>query len=96
MYKGILFAVATMVASAAAAQSLPKSDPADATARTPSMEYRSAFGEYRPYSEPELAAWRAANEEVAGAHGAHGQDKIEKPAKTEKPAPQPPAHGGHK
>lgn len=98
MYKGILFALVATVAGTAAAQTAAKPDPADPKPRTPSVEYRSAFTEYRPYSEPELAAWRAANEEVAATGGhvgmARGHGKAED--KPEKPAPKPPAHEGHK
>lgn len=93
MYKGILFALATIVAGAAAAQTAAKPDPADPRARTPSVEYRSAFTEYRPYSEPELVAWRAANQEVAAAGGHVGI--VRSQGKAEKPEPKAPAHGGH-
>jgi hypothetical protein len=79
MYKQILFALAAATAGSAAAQERP--DPADAKARTPPVEYRSAFEGYRPYAETELAPWRAVNEEVrrAGGHarifGKHGGHK---------------------
>jgi hypothetical protein len=101
MYKGILVALTAAVAATGTAQTAPKPDPADPKARAPSVEYRSAFSEYRPYAEPELASWRDANEEVASSgsvgHGAAGgEEKTKQPAKTEKPAAKPPAHEGHK
>lgn len=99
MYKGILLAVATMVAGAAAAQGAQKADPADPKARTPSVEYRSAFTEYRPYSEPELVKWREANDEVKAAaadagHTAEGANAA-KPAAKPGAAPAKPPPGGH-
>jgi len=101
MSKGILVALTATVAVTAAAQTAPKRDAADPKARAPSVEYRPAFSEYRPYAEPELSSWRAANEEVAssgsGGHGAAAdEDKTQKPGKAEKQAPKPPAHEGHK
>lgn len=98
MYKGILFALAATIAGDAAAQTTAKPDPADPKVRTPPVEYRSAFAEYRKYSEPELAPWRAANQEVAAAGGhvgiARAQRKEED--KAQKPAAKPPAHEGRK
>lgn len=73
MYKQMLFALAAMTAGSAAAQARP--DPADAKAKAPPVEYRSAFEGYRPYAEPELASWRAVNEEVRRAAMKHGGHK---------------------
>jgi hypothetical protein len=94
MHKGILFALAAMTAGAAAAQPTPRPDPADPKAPVPSIEYRSAFTDYRPYSEPELAPWRAANEEVGRVGGHLGI--VRGQGKAEKPAAKQPAHEGHK
>jgi hypothetical protein len=94
MHKEILFALAAMTAGAVAAQQPPRPDPADPNAPVPSIEYRSAFTDYRPYSEPELAAWRAANQAVAAAGGHVGIARSQ--GKADKPAAKPPAHEGHK
>lgn len=95
MYKQMLFALAALTAGSAAAQE--RRDPADAKAKAPAVEYRSAFESYRPYTEPELASWRAVNEEVRKAGGhiglMRGQGQEKPPAE---PAAKPPAHGGHK
>ena len=84
MYKQMLFALAAAIAGSAAAQARP--DPADAKAKAPPVEYRSAFEGYRPYAEPELAPWRAVNEEVRRVGGHLGIVRTSKPA----------AHGGQK
>jgi hypothetical protein len=95
MYKQLLFALAALTAGSAAAQE--RRDPADAKAKAPPVEYRSAFESYRPYAEPELASWRAVNEEVRSAGGhvglMRGQGQEKPPAK---PAAKPPAPGGGK
>jgi hypothetical protein len=93
MYKGIALALAATVAGAAAAQSAAKPDPADPKARVPSLEYRSAFTGYRSYAEPELAPWRAANDEVGRVGGHVG---MHRQGGATKPAAKPPAHGEHK
>ena len=62
MYKRIFCALAITVAGVAAAQTAPQPNPADPELRVPPPEYRSAFAGYRPYAEPELAPWRAAND----------------------------------
>jgi hypothetical protein len=40
-------------------------DPREAQAKVPPPVYRSAFEDYRPYREPELASWRETNDAVA-------------------------------
>ena len=74
-----------------AAQARP--DPADAKAKAPPAEYRSAFESYRPYAEPELASWRAVNEEVRSVGGHVG---LMRGQGQEKPPAEPAARGGHK
>ena len=91
MYKQMLFALAAATAGSAAAQARP--DPADARAKAPPAEYRSPFEAYRPYTEPELASWRAVNEEVRRAGGHIG---LMRGQAQEKPPAKPSAHGGHK
>jgi hypothetical protein len=47
-------------------------DPRDPKAKSPPVEYRSAFEGYRRYAEPELRDWREVNEEVRNAAGHAG------------------------
>lgn len=91
MYKQMLFALAAATAGSAAAQARP--DPADAKAKAPPVEYRSAFEGYKPYAEPELAPWRAVNEDVRRVGGHIGMMRAQS---RDKPQAKPPAHGGHK
>ena len=91
MYKRTLCALAMIVAGAAAAQNAPQPDPADPKARAQPVEYRSAFAGYRPYGEPEIASWRAANEEVGRVGGHLGIVRGQREAT--KGAQKPPAHG---
>jgi len=85
MHKTIAFALAACFAGSAAAQHLARPDPADPKASAPARAYDSAFKDYRPYADPDLARWREANEEVGrlGGHVGH--------AGRGKPAPKPPA-----
>ena len=50
----------------------PASNPADPQASTAPARYESAFSEYRPYSEPEVANWREINDQVRAAAGQSG------------------------
>lgn len=72
MHKSICFVLAVAVAGATAAAEQRLPDPSDPTAKAPPVEYRSAFEAYRPYAEPELAPWRAVNDEVRRAGGHAG------------------------
>lgn len=49
-------------------------------------QYRSAFADYKPYSEPQLASWREVNDRVKAA-------AAKKPAPEQKPAV---GHEGHR
>jgi len=91
MYRQMLFVLAAVTAGGAAAQARP--DPADAKAKAPPVEYRSAFEDYRRYVEPDIAPWRKANEE---AHSAGGHVGMMRGQGQEKPPAKPAAHGGHK
>ena len=62
MRKSICFALALVAGAAVAQEKRP--DPKDPKAKAPPVEYRSAFEGYRRHAEPELAPWRAVNEEV--------------------------------
>jgi hypothetical protein len=86
--------LAISACGAAFAQSEGKDDPRAPEARVPAVTYRSAFQDYRPYREQELASWRAVNEEVARVGGHVGVMKnAEKPDEPQKDAK--PAAGGH-
>ena len=64
---------ALLFAGMAVAQSDGRSDPRDAKAKAPPVEFRSAFEGYRSYAEQDLRDWRKSNEEVgaAGGHAGH-------------------------
>lgn len=85
MHNTIAFALAACFAASAAAQHRARPGPADPEASAPARAYDSAFKDYRPYTDPDLARWREANEEVGrlGGHIGH--------AGRVKPAPKPPA-----
>jgi hypothetical protein len=51
---------ALLLAGVSAAQS----DPRDARAKVPPVEFRSTFEGYRPYADQSLRDWRKSNEEV--------------------------------
>ncbi|TAK88073.1 MAG: hypothetical protein EPO20_01160 [Betaproteobacteria bacterium] len=91
MQKRIFCALAMIVAGAAAAQNAPQANPRDPKAPVPPLEYRSAFADYRPYKEPEVAPWRDANEEVGRVGGHLGIVRGQQEAA--KAGPKPPMHG---
>ncbi len=97
MFQTIAFAALALFAGAVAAQQTARPDPADAKAAVPPLRYDSAFKDYRPHAEPEIARWREVNEEMGrlGGHVGH----LPQAAPQHKPAPKPAAqsgHGGHK
>lgn len=93
MRKEVLFVVAAAAAGLAAAEQ-PRPDPRDPKAKAPEVVYRSAFENYRRYSEPEVAGWREMNDEVRRIGGHVGiARETAKPGAT--PAPEA-GHGGHK
>ena len=74
------------------------------------LTYQSAFADYKPYKDLQLANWRALNDTVAGAsdgasghagHGMGGMKGMEMPATPAAPASAPmqmktmPNHDGH-
>jgi hypothetical protein len=93
MLKTTCFMLAACVAGSAAAQTAARPDPADPKAAVPASPYVSAFKDYRPYVDPEVARWRQSNEEMGrlGGHIGH-MPKAQEP--TVKPAAKPPAHAG--
>ena len=64
----------------------------------PPVEYRSAFADYKPFADQELANWRRANDEVGAAGGHAGHKPGQGPGQqTSKPQPgKPESSGGHK
>jgi hypothetical protein len=79
MTRSLLFALAMIVAGAAAAEK-PPAPPADPKAPAAPSAYRSAFENYRPFAHPEVVPWRRANEEVGtlGGHKGHMQPRDDK------------------
>ncbi len=69
-----VIAFVAALSAAAAAESPPPRDPGDPRATVQPVRYESAFSGYRTSREIEVAPWKKANEEVAGAGmmGAHG------------------------
>lgn len=94
MHKRIMWgALAMVVAGAAAAEKAPPPSPADPTGRAQPAQYRSAFADYRRYDEPEIADWRAVNDEVGRVGGHLGIVRGQREAAKEQP--KPPARGMH-
>ena len=97
MLKTICFTLAACFAGSAAAQTTARTDPADPKAAAPARAYESAFKDYRPYADPEVARWRQSNEEMGRLGGHVGQ--VPREASPARPGVKPPApagHGGHK
>jgi hypothetical protein len=90
MQKSVVFALATMVAGAAAAQGDEGRDPTSPQARVPPVTYRSAFEGYRPFADEKIAPWRQSNEAVKS-NGSYAPEA----SAPSKPAPRPPAGGAH-
>ena len=90
MQQTIVFALAASLAGSAAAQQIPRADPADPSVRVERPAYNSAFAGYRAYKEEDLARWRDRNQEVGrlGGHVGH--------VGRAKPAPKPAAAAGER
>lgn len=107
MHRCISFTLAALAAGIAVAQEARPPDPVEPKAKVPPAEYRSAFADYKPFTEQEPAGWREANDEVgaAGGHAGHrpGQAPGAQPSKpqpgapesSDRPASQGGEHGGH-
>lgn len=65
MKRAIVLLLSACAGGTAFAQSEGRKDPAKPEARVPAVTYRSAFEDYRPYREQEVAPWREVNDEVA-------------------------------
>lgn len=92
MFRTTCFALAACFAGSAAAQNPARPDPADPKASAPVRPYVSAFEGYRPYNNPEIARWRAVNEEMGRLKGHAGHVPASEPAKAGAAIPpKPPA-----
>ena len=90
---GLALACAPLIALAQAARA-----PVDPKAPAPAVVYESAFKDYRPYVDPEIARWREVNDEVGRLKG-HVGHVPQQPASPVKPAAKsaaPSGHGAHK
>ena len=97
MHRTTLFALAACFAGSAAAQATVRPEPADPKAATSAQPYESAFKDYRPYVDPEIARWREVNDEVGRlkGHVGHVGHVPQQPASPAKPAASS-GHGAHK
>ena len=98
MHKKTLLALAACFAGSAAAQTAARPDPSEPKAAAPAPSYDSAFKDYRPYVDPEIARWREVNQEVGRLNG-HVGHVPQQTGTAAKPGAKPPAqagHGGHK
>lgn len=64
MHRPVFIALAALAAGVAVAQEARRPDPAEAKAKVPPPEYRSAFEGYRPYTDEKVAPWRESNDAV--------------------------------
>ena len=98
MLKTVCFTLSACIAGSAAAQSSARPDPADPKVVEPVRAYESAFRDYRPYVDPEVARWRESNEEMGrlGGHVGHLPKTSDAMAKPAAKAPAGSSHGGHK
>lgn len=94
MHKLIFAGVLALASGLARAQAPAKPDPSDPKAAVPARPYVSAFKDYRPYVDPEVARWRQSNEEM-GRLGGHVGHVPKAQGATPKPAAQG-GHGSHK
>lgn len=98
MLKTTCFLLVGILAGDAAAQGPARPDAADPKAAAPLRPYESAFKDYRPFVDPDVAPWRDTNAEV-GRLGGHVGHVPRESGGTAKPGAKPPAamgHGGHK
>ena len=94
MLRTICFTLATCFAGSAAAQALSPPDPADPKAAAPVRPYESAFKDYRPYVDSDVARWRDVNDEVGRLNGHIGHVPSQ-PGTAAKPVAKPPAQGAN-
>ena len=94
MHRTVSFVLAAAIVGSAAAQSGARPDPAEPKAAAPTPLYESAFRDYRPYVDPEIARWRDVNGNVGRLNG-HVGHVSPAPGAAGKPAAKPPAQGSH-
>lgn len=94
MLKMTCIALAGCFAGSAAAQAPARPDPADPKAAAPVRPYESAFKDYRPYVDPDIARWREVNDAVGKLKG-HAGHLPQQPGTAAKSGSKPPAQGGH-
>jgi hypothetical protein len=86
---------ALLLAGTTAVQGDNRANALDPRAKVPRVEYRSAFDGYRPFAEPQVRDWRAANEAVGAAGGQAGHRPGQGPGQqTSKPQPGKPESSG--
>ena len=94
MHKAKVFVLLAYASGLAVAQTSVRTPASDPKAAAPAPSYESAFKDYRPYVDPEIARWREVNQEVGQLNG-HMGHVPKQPGVTGKPAAKPPAQGGH-
>jgi hypothetical protein len=93
--KAIIAGMAAFCATNVAAQAPTRTGAADPKNGTPPrVAYESAFRDYRPFVDPELARWREANQEMGRLNGHSGHAPTKRGSDTPA-APTPAAAGGH-
>jgi hypothetical protein len=98
MHEKTLLALAACFAGSVAAQTAARPDAADPKAAAPARPYESAFKDYKPYVDPDIARWREVNQEVGRLNG-HVGHVPQQPGAAARPGAKPPAptgHGAHK
>ncbi len=93
MFKRIAISLAAMIAGSAVAQLSVRPDPADPKAGPPVRPFESAFKDYRPYVDPDVARWRDVNYEVGRLNGHIGHVPQQHGAAS-KPGAKPTAQSG--
>ena len=99
MHRALFSLPALLLAGAAVAQNAERPNALDPRAKTPPLQYQSAFDGYRPFAEQELRDWRRANDAVrdAGGHAGHqpGQGAGQPASKPQPGTPEGSGHQGH-
>ena len=91
LFRRLAPAVTLGIPLAAFAQ-LATPDAVNPSASASTLQYRSAFADYKPYKDVPLADWRAVNDAVAGSGGMSHMPMAAAPSS---PASTMPAHERH-
>lgn len=94
MQKAKAFVLLACASGFSVAQTPARPGPSDPKAAAPVHLYESAFKDYRPFVDPEIARWRDVNDEV-GRLGSHVGHVPQRPGTAAKPGAKPPAQSGH-